>query len=112
MSVTIAALVFFLLLAVLGLFAQVAWTILAVDLGLSAATLLAYRSDKAAAQQSRWRTQESALHLMALAGGWPGALAAQQLYRHKTRKQPFQAIFWFTIVGNLLVLVGLIAAGA
>lgn len=108
-SATVVALVFFALLAVLGAFTRVAWTILGVDVAVSGATVLAYRSDKLAAQQGRWRTQESALHVMALLGGWPGALAAQQLYRHKTKKRSFQAIFWLTVIGNLLVLAWLIA---
>ena len=104
------ALVFFALLAVLGTFTRVAWTILWVDVILSGATLLAYRWDKLAAQRGRWRTQESALHMMALVGGWPGALTAQQLYRHKTQKRSFQAVFWLTVVGNLLVSAWLIAS--
>lgn len=108
----ITPLVFFGLLAVLGVFARIAWTILLVDLVLSAATLLAYRSDKRAAGRGRWRTKESTLHLMSLFGGWPGALAAQRLYRHKTRKQPFQAIYWLTVAANLAALAWLLAAGS
>ncbi len=59
-----------------------------------------YGADKAAAQQGRRRTPESTLHLIGLAGGWPGALIARQLFRHKTVKQPFSTIFWGTVAVN------------
>lgn len=74
---------------------------------MSLVLFLAYAADKSAAQRGRWRTSETALHLLALAGGWPGAMAAQQLFRHKTQKQPFQRVFWATVLANvgLLVLV-------
>jgi uncharacterized membrane protein YsdA (DUF1294 family) len=38
------------------------------------------------------------LHLFALVGGWPGALAAQRLLRHKARKLSFQVLFWATVL--------------
>lgn len=60
----------------------------------------AYALDKSAARNNQWRTQESTLHLFALAGGWPGALAAQRLLRHKSRKQSFQVVFWITVTLN------------
>jgi uncharacterized membrane protein YsdA (DUF1294 family) len=49
-----------------------------------------YAADKSAAEQGRWRTSESTLHAVALVGGWPGALVARRVFRHKTRKQPFR----------------------
>ena len=59
-----------------------------------------YAWDKSAARNDRWRTPEKTLHLLALAGGWPGALVAQKLFRHKSRKRSFQVIFWLTVVLN------------
>jgi uncharacterized membrane protein YsdA (DUF1294 family) len=56
------------------------------------ATFGAFALDKAAAENQRRRTPEMTLLGMALAGGSLGALAAQQLLRHKTRKQPFRAL--------------------
>lgn len=67
-------------------------------LAINAATLLVYRHDKHAAARSSWRVSETTLHLWALAGGWPGALAAQRALRHKTRKWRFQAVFWGIVV--------------
>jgi uncharacterized membrane protein YsdA (DUF1294 family)/cold shock CspA family protein len=74
---------------------------------LSVITFLAYAIDKSAAKNDRWRTSESTLHLLALIGGWPGAAAAQNLLRHKSRKHEFREIFWITIVLNLGALVWL-----
>lgn len=74
-------------------------------LALSVATFLAYAADKSAATRGAWRTPEANLHLMALAGGWPGALLAQQFLRHKSAKQAFRQAFWGTVALNLVGLV-------
>lgn len=71
---------------------------------MSLAALWAYRSDKRAAAEGRWRTPESTLHLIALCGGWPGALLAQRWFRHKSKKTEFQWLFWFTVFANVAVL--------
>ncbi|MFO7649155.1 DUF1294 domain-containing protein [Halomonas campaniensis] len=71
----------------------------------SLVAVLLYGIDKAAARRDRRRIRESTLHLVALAGGWPGALLARRAFRHKTRKQPFGAILW----GCVAVNVGLVA---
>jgi uncharacterized membrane protein YsdA (DUF1294 family) len=72
-----------------------------------------YASDKAAAGAGRQRTPEKTLHLVALLGGWPGALVAQKKFRHKTAKASFQVVFWITFVANLAVVAWLLAdAGA
>ncbi len=67
-------------------------------------SILAYGSDKKRAEEGLWRISENTLHLMALLGGWPGALYAQRLYRHKTRKESFRAVFWFTVTANCAAL--------
>ena len=74
--------------------------ILVVYLAASLITFVAYALDKSAAQNNQWRTQESTLHLLALLGGWPGALTAQRLLRHKSAKMSFQTTFWITVVLN------------
>ncbi|WP_258187274.1 cold shock and DUF1294 domain-containing protein [Variovorax sp. WS11] len=68
--------------------------------GVSLITFFAYALDKSAARQNARRTQESTLHFLALAGGWPGALLAQQLLRHKSTKAEFRSVFWGTVVVN------------
>jgi uncharacterized membrane protein YsdA (DUF1294 family)/cold shock CspA family protein len=76
-----------------------------VYLVLSAATFITYAADKSAAASRSWRTPESTLHILALAGGWPGALLAQQFLRHKSTKQEFRQVFWATVVLNVLGLL-------
>lgn len=75
----------------------VVWPLLAYPL-LSCVSFIQYWSDKRHAQNGRWRTPESTLQLTALLGGWPGAWAAQQVFRHKTRKAAFQAVFWASVL--------------
>jgi uncharacterized membrane protein YsdA (DUF1294 family) len=66
--------------------------------GASLLTFILYRQDKIRAGNGRWRIPENWLHAAELLGGWPGALLAQQLYRHKTRKLSFQAVFWVIVL--------------
>ena len=59
---------------------------------------LQYWCDKHNAQNGQWRIPEKQLHAVDLLGGWPGALLAQQLLRHKTQKTSYQAVFWLIVV--------------
>lgn len=70
-------------------------------LSVSLFTYLVYAWDKSAAKRHAWRVRERNLHLLALFGGWPGALIAQQQLRHKSLKQPFRSICWLTVGLNL-----------
>lgn len=74
---------------------------------LSAITYVAYGADKSAARAGRWRTPETALHLLEVVGGWPGALLAQRRFRHKTRKVSYQIVFWICVVVNLGAVLGI-----
>ena len=94
-------------LAAVGVAALTGWlpgAVLLLYLAASAITLLVYALDKSAARKDRRRTRESTLHLLSLVGGWPGALAAQQLLRHKSAKPSFQAVFWLTVAVNVAVV--------
>lgn len=71
---------------------------------LAGLTFLAFGLDKRAALNERQRVPEKTLHVLSLLGGWPGGLLARPVFRHKTRKQPFSAIFWLVIVINLVAL--------
>lgn len=61
-------------------------------------TLLLYWHDKRQARNGGQRIPEKILHALELAGGWPGALLAQQVFRHKTRKVSYQVLFWLIVV--------------
>jgi uncharacterized membrane protein YsdA (DUF1294 family)/cold shock CspA family protein len=78
--------------------------VLLLYLGASAFAFIAYALDKSAAQNNQWRIKESTLHTVALAGGWPGAILAQRVLRHKSKKESFQAAFRFTVAVNCGVL--------
>lgn len=69
------------------------WALLAYG-GASLLVLALYWHDKRSARQGQWRTPENTLHAVELFGGWPGALLAQQVLRHKTRKVSYQLVFW------------------
>ncbi|MDQ1546886.1 MAG: hypothetical protein QOH69_1790 [Actinomycetota bacterium] len=79
--------------------------VLIVYLGTSLLCILIYSADKSAAAEGRWRVSESALLLLGLAGGWPGAIIAQRLLHHKTKKRSFQAAFAGSVVVNILAFV-------
>lgn len=79
--------------------------LLGVYLGASLLTFLVYAIDKSAAQSGAWRISEQTLHLLALAGGWPGALLAQQMLRHKSAKQEFRSVFWGTVGLNVMAFI-------
>lgn len=69
----------------------------------SCLTFFAYYSDKQAAKAKRWRASESGLHFMELVGGWPGALIASKLFRHKTAKWSYRMIFWAIVLMHLFI---------
>lgn len=73
-------------------------------LGASVVAFVAYALDKSAAERGAWRTPENTLHGLALLGGWPGALLAQQWLRHKSSKQDFRRVFWATVMLNVATL--------
>ncbi|MBT9540276.1 DUF1294 domain-containing protein [Thiobacillus sp.] len=68
-------------------------------------TFIAYGVDKSAAKSGLRRTPENTLFVFGLVGGWPGAIFAQQLFRHKSSKREFQTIFWLTVLLNCGALV-------
>lgn len=69
-----------------------------------------YAIDKSAAVNNQWRIAENTLHMFGLIGGWPGALAAQRMFRHKSSKPSFQGMFWVTVVLNCSALGWLLTA--
>ena len=75
-----------------------AWWPLALYPAMSLVSVMLYWQDKHQARQQAWRTPEKVLHASELLGGWPGALLAQQLFRHKTRKFSYQLLFWAIVL--------------
>jgi uncharacterized membrane protein YsdA (DUF1294 family) len=73
---------------------------------LSTIIFIVYGFDKLVARRGGKRVRERTLHLLALCGGWPGALAGQWVFRHKRRNRTFQVDFWLTVLFNILLLMG------
>jgi uncharacterized membrane protein YsdA (DUF1294 family) len=67
--------------------------------------------DKNAARQGSWRISEGTLLFSALAGGTLGAISAQQMLRHKTRKEPFRSLLYATALLQFGVIIYLCLNG-
>jgi uncharacterized membrane protein YsdA (DUF1294 family)/cold shock CspA family protein len=98
---------FLVLFAIVGVLWRPPLLVAGIYAGVSVITFIAYVLDKSAAARGAWRTPESTLHGLSLAGGWPGALLAQQFLRHKTTKAEFRAVFWGTAAVNVIAFVAL-----
>ncbi len=72
---------------------------------MSMASFIVYALDKRAARRGDWRVGENTLHALSLACGWPGALLAQQLLRHKSVKPAFRRLYWLTVILNVAAFV-------
>ncbi|EIJ8959142.1 DUF1294 domain-containing protein [Salmonella enterica] len=70
-------------------------------------TLAIYGIDKTAARKTWRRVPESTLLVLGVVGGWPGAIVGQQLFRHKTQKQPFKTYFIVSVIVSILVTVAI-----
>lgn len=70
----------------------------------SLVTLATFAWDKLAAKDGRRRISERTLHLMELAGGWPGAIAAILWLRHKSSKAPFLLVTFAIMALHIAVL--------
>ena len=73
--------------------------------GASVLCFALYAIDKSAARAGRDRISESMLISLGFIGGWPGAIVAQQVFRHKTTKRSFRLRFWLSVIVNAAVFV-------
>ncbi|NOX42700.1 MAG: DUF1294 domain-containing protein [Gammaproteobacteria bacterium] len=102
-----ASTVFISVVAIAVLAGKLPPIILAYYIVISLITYALYASDKAAAKKGNWRTSENTLHTFSFAGGWPGALIAQEKLRHKSRKESFRFVFWVTVLCNIAAFIWL-----
>ena len=70
----------------------------------SVLTLGLYGVDKMAARKAWCRVPETTLLVFGAAGGWPGAILGQRLFRHKTQKQPFKTRFIFSVILSVALM--------
>lgn len=97
--------------AALALDGRVPWWLVGLYAAASGDAWLLYAWDKSRAAVRARRVPENTLHLVALVGGWPGALVAQQQFRHKTRKTSFRVAFWLTVALNVAALATFVVEG-
>lgn len=71
---------------------------------INAAAFAAFALDKRAAGRRAERVPERRLLMLAAAGGSPAALVAQQMLRHKSRKEPFRTRLWTIVLAQAAVL--------
>jgi len=98
------ALGFFGVVAILVTLGRLPVAVAVAYLVVSLVTFIAYSLDKKAAEVGQWRTPEKRLLFWGLVGGWPGAILAQEIFRHKSSKREFQTAFWFTVIVNAAAL--------
>ena len=75
------------------------------------ATFVLFGIDKAKARAGSWRVAESTLLVLAFLGGTLGAYAGRAVFRHKTRKAPFNSNLFAIAVVQMLGLGALIGWG-
>ncbi len=104
------AVIFIIIVCISVVTSKIPPLILALYLIVSMLTFIMYAADKSAAKKGEWRIKENTLHLLSLVGGWPGALIAQKILRHKSKKESFRAGFWLTVFVNCAALAWLFTA--
>jgi uncharacterized membrane protein YsdA (DUF1294 family)/cold shock CspA family protein len=99
-------------LTIVAGFAVAGWLPIAVLVLYVLASLTAlavYAWDKSMARLDGWRIAENTLHVLGLCGGWPGALVARHVFRHKSKKRSFIDSFWTTVILNCGALVWMLS---
>jgi len=80
-------------------------------LATSLATFVLYAIDKYQSTTNGQRIPENILNLIALLGGWPGGIVAQEFLRHKSKKKSFRTTFFIMVSLNIIGLLFLIIFG-
>ena len=80
-------------------------TLLLILASINVIAFLAFGWDKRLAETHQRRIPERTLLALALFGGALGALLGQQVFRHKTQKQPFRTLLWLCAAANVVAAV-------
>ena len=84
------------------------WLLVLAFAAINALTVLRFWQDKQFARTGARRVPEAELLQLAMLGGSPGALLARQVFRHKTRKQPFSTQLMIITAVQVMALIGLL----
>ena len=80
--------------------------VMLVLFGINVIAFLAFGWDKRQSTRAgAGRIAERTLIALALFGGALGALIGQQVFRHKTQKQPFRMLLWLAAIINILAAI-------
>lgn len=101
----LAILLFVLLYAMADMRWQLSRWVAAGYLLASLICLILFTWDKAAALAGRRRIAEKNLIIWSMLGGWPGAILAQSVLRHKIHKTAFRVRFWFATALNVAFFI-------
>lgn len=104
---TIAAVLTIAGLLILHAWLSVSW-LTAYLIAINICTILFYAYDKAIAGSGALRVPERTLQMLALLFGSPGAWISQQLFHHKTHKEPFRTQFRIIVIVQTIVIIGVI----
>lgn len=85
-------------------------TVLLLLIGINVIAFLAFGWDKRSAETRQRRIPERTLLTLAFVGGALGALLGQQIFRHKTQKQPFRALLWLAAFANIAIAIAWLSA--
>ena len=96
---------FLLTVIFLSLFESLSVFVPAAYLAMSLVMYANLAADKVAMIRGGKRASENALYILALAGGWPGALFSQHYRFHKSRKAAFRKRFLAALAINLAALL-------
>jgi len=80
-------------------------------LATSLIAFILYAIDKYQSTTNGQRIPENTLNLIALLGGWPGGIVAQEFLRHKSKKKSFRSTFFIMVFLNIIGLLFLITVG-
>lgn len=69
---------------------------------MSVITFGLFWTDKRRARTGAWRISESMLHGCELLGGWPGALLARSVLRHKSQKPRYAIVLWAIVLAHVV----------
>ncbi len=64
-----------------------------------------YGIDKAKAKFDRWRIPEKTLLSLAIVGGFIGAIAGMQIWRHKTQKISFKLVNYGSLIIYVIIFI-------
>lgn len=73
-------------------------------IGVNVIAFLVFGWDKRASMNMGWRISEKALLTLAIIGGSVGCILGSEIFRHKTRKQPFRTLLYGTIILQVIAL--------